>query len=134
MSNSQSGQKKVIGEPIVIGGRQLSLSRAIRAGDFLFLTGQIPFKDGEPMTEGDIEEQTRACIENLRTVLEASGRGLGDLLDVTAFLIDMDRDFSGYNSVYGDYFADIQPTRTTLEISALPTPIAVELKVIASAV
>ena len=58
-----AGTKKVIGEPLVIDGRRLSLSRAIRAGDFVFLTGQIPFKDGTPMVTGSIEEQTRAVLE-----------------------------------------------------------------------
>jgi 2-aminomuconate deaminase len=63
--------------------------------------------------------------------LEASGATLEDVIDITAFLVDMDRDFAGYNEVYAEYFTDIQATRTTLAITALPTPIAVELKVIA---
>ena len=55
--------KQIIGEPLIINGRQLSLSRAVRAGDFVFLTGQIPMQDGIPMTSGTIEEQTRACLD-----------------------------------------------------------------------
>ena len=58
-----SMKKQIIGDPIVIGGRKLSLSRAVRAGDYVFLTGQIPFKDGEPMTSGSIEEQTRVVLD-----------------------------------------------------------------------
>jgi len=58
-------RKQVIGAPLVIDGRELSLSRAIRAGDFVFITGQVPMRDGKPMTDGTIEEQTRACIESL---------------------------------------------------------------------
>ena len=58
--------KQVIGGPLVIGGRQLSLSRAIRAGDFVFLTGQIPMRDGAPLTTGSIEEQTRAVLDDIR--------------------------------------------------------------------
>ena len=78
-----------------------------------------------------MEAQTKATIENIRTVLEASGLTLNDIVDVTSFLIDMDRDFAGYNKVYAEYFTPIQATRTTLAITALPTPIAVEMKVIA---
>ena len=79
----------------------------------------------------DIEAQTRAVIENIRTILEAAGSSLNDVVDVTAFLVDMDRDFAGYNKVYREYFEPIQATRTTLAIRALPTPIAVEFKVVA---
>ena len=79
----------------------------------------------------DMKAQTVACIENIKGILEDSGLGIDCVVDVTSFLIDMDRDFAEYNSVYAEYFGDIQPTRTTLEISSLPTPIAVEMKVIA---
>jgi 2-iminobutanoate/2-iminopropanoate deaminase len=61
-------KKKVIGDPIVIGGRKLSLSRAIRAGDLVFLTGQVPFKDGQVMTTGTVEEQTRAVLDDINAV------------------------------------------------------------------
>ena len=67
----------------------------------------------------------------LRTVLEAANARLEDVVDVTVFLVDMQRDFPTFNKVYGEYFASIGPTRTTVEVRALPTPIAVELKVIA---
>ena len=69
----------------------------------------------------------------MRIILEASGSSLDKVLDVTTFLVDMDRDFKGYNKVYAEYFTPIQATRTTLAITALPTPIAIELKVIALA-
>ena len=69
---------------------------------------------------------------NIEAILKSSGAGLADIIDVTSFLIDMDRDFEGYNEVYARFFTDIQATRTTLAISALPTPIAVEMKVIAN--
>ena len=62
-------EKQIIGEPIIIGGRTLSLSRAVRAGDFVFLTGQVPFKDGEVMTTGSVEDQTRAVLEDIKTTL-----------------------------------------------------------------
>jgi len=79
-----------------------------------------------------IEAQTRSCIENVRTVLEAAGSSLENVLDVTVYLTDMKRDFDRFNKVYGDYFAKIQPARTTVGVDSLPTPISIELKVIAS--
>jgi len=117
---------------------------ARRVGDLLYLSGCGPRQpgtnaipggairdgDGNP-TDYDIKAQTRAVIENIKVILEASGATLEDVIDITAFLVDMDRDFAGYNEVYAEYFTDIQATRTTLAITALPTPIAVELKVIA---
>ena len=72
-------RKQVIGGPLEIGGRVLSLSRAIRAGDFVFITGQVPMRDGVPMTDGSIEEQTRACIESLREILSEAGCELADV-------------------------------------------------------
>ena len=63
-------KKKVIGDPIIINGRKLSLSKAIRAGDFIFLTGQIPFKDGAPMTSGSVEEQTEVVIKEIQKTLK----------------------------------------------------------------
>ncbi len=117
---------------------------ARREGDLLYLSGLGPRDpatnaipggpvrdaDGKPLPY-DIEAQTRAVIDNIRRVLEASGAGLEDVIDVTSFLIDMDRDFAGYNRVYNELLGPFGPTRTTLAIRALPTPIAVELKVIA---
>ncbi len=118
---------------------------ARRVGDFLFLSGvgprqpntnEIPGgpikdKHGNPL-DYDIKAQTKACIENVRAILESSGASLENVVDVTSFLIDMDRDFEGYNEIYGEYFSTIQATRTTLAINALPTPIAVEMKVVAN--
>jgi len=83
------------------------------------------------MRDYDIHAQTKAVIENIRVILESAGASLNDVVDVTSFLIDMDRDFAGYNEVYRSYFESIQATRTTIAIRALPTPIAVEMKVIA---
>ena len=112
---------------------------ARHVGDLLFLSGVGPRQAGTDAIPGgsiedpdyDIQAQVRACIENVKAILEASGSCLEDVVDVTSFLVDMDRDFAGYNAVYAEYFANIGPTRTTLAIRALPTPIAVELKVIA---
>ena len=117
---------------------------ARRVGDLLFLSGVGPRQPvtndipGGPIHDEqgnalnyDTAAQTRAVIENIRIILEAAGSSLDRVVDVTAFLIDMDRDFKAYNSVYAEYFTDIQATRTTIAIKALPTPIAVEFKVIA---
>ena len=117
---------------------------ARRVGDLLFLSGVGPRQPGTDAIPGgpirdadknpldyDAAAQTRAVIENIRIILEASGSSLDRVIDVQAFLIDMDRDFKAYNKVYAEYFTDIQATRTTIAIRALPTPIAVEFKVIA---
>jgi 2-aminomuconate deaminase len=119
---------------------------ARRVGDLLFLSGVGPRQPGTNAIPGgpvrdaegrpldyDVAAQTRAVIENVRRILEAAGSRLEDILDVTVFLINMDRDFAAYNAVYNEVFASIGATRTTLAISALPTPIAVELKVLAAA-
>ena len=116
---------------------------ARRVGNFLFLsgigprkpvTGEIPglIKDAAGNVTGhDIEVQTRACIENIRAILEDAGSSLDKVVDVTVYLTDMDRDFQRFNGIYGEYFGAIQPTRTTVGVDSLPTPISVELKVIA---
>ena len=82
----------------------------------------------------DIEAQCRSCFDNVRAVLEDAGAEWADLVDVLVFLTDMDRDFATYNRIYAEYFAgdgNPNPTRTTIEINCLPTPIAVEVKAVA---
>ncbi|MFB3063778.1 MAG: RidA family protein, partial [Gammaproteobacteria bacterium] len=81
--------------------------------------------------EYDMAAQCHAVFANVRSVLEAAGLEWGDLVDVTVFLTDMDRDFETFNRIYAEYFIDNQPCRTTVEINRLPTPIAIELKCIA---
>ncbi|MDR7098740.1 2-aminomuconate deaminase [Lysobacter niabensis] len=115
---------------------------ARRVGDLLFLSGIGPrdpatnaipgneyFADGR-VRSYDITTQTQAVFANVRAVLEASGACWEDLVDVTVYLTDMARDFKAYNAVWAEYFPDIDtaPCRTTLGITALPTPIAIELK------
>jgi len=117
---------------------------ARRVGDLLFLSGMGPRTPGTDAVPGgpvhddqgkkldyDVEAQTRAVIENVKTVLEAAGSSLDKVIDVQCFLIDMDRDFATFNKVYAEYFSDVEATRTTVAIDALPTPIAVEFKVVA---
>ena len=114
-----------------------------RAGPFLFLSGvgpRAPKGDDIPGVtlneEGeviayDVAEQTCSVFRNVRAILEASGARWEDLVDVTVFLTDMKRDFATFNRIYAEYFTDHRPCRTTVEVGALPTPIAVELKCIA---
>ena len=115
--------KEIIGGPLVINGRQLSLSKAVRAGDFIFLTGQVPMKDGVTMTEGNIEEQTRICIELIRETLNEAGCSLNDVVKSMVWLKDRN-DFPGFNSVYGEYFSQGPPAR-----SALVSDFLIDIKV-----
>ena len=121
--------KQVIGEPIVINGRTLSLSRAVRAGNMLYLTGQIPMKDGAPMTDGTIEDQTRSCIENIRETLAIAGCDLSDVVKTTVWLKDR-QDFPGFNETYGEYFSHEPPARTGL-VGDFLVDIKVEIECVA---
>ncbi len=121
--------KQVIGNPIVIGGRTLSLSRAIRAGDFVFLTGLIPFKAGEVMTEGSIEDQTRAVLDDIKATLDEAGCGLEDVVKAMVWLRDRE-DFPGFNTVYGEYFPKDPPARSAV-VNELLVDVRVEIEVIA---
>lgn len=125
-----------------------SYPHARRVGNLLFLSGVGPRNAGSDATDSgvnglsvdknghfdsfDFEAQCHAVFQNVRAVLEASGSSWDKLVDVTVFLVDMKRDFKIYNRIYAEYFKDNQPCRTTVEINALPTPIAIELKCIAT--
>jgi len=118
---------------------------ARKVGDLLYLSGVGPRQPGTNEIPGgpihdsngnaldyDIKAQTQAVVDNIARILEEAGSSINNVLDVTSFLIDMDRDFKGYNEVWAETLGKVGPTRTTLAIRALPTPIAVEMKVIAS--
>lgn len=122
-------EKQVIGGPLIIGGRQLSLSRAIRAGDFVFLTGQVPFKDGAVMTEGSVEDQTRAVLDEIEATLAEAGCALSDVVKAMVWLRDR-ADFPGFNEVYGEYFPEAPPTRSAV-VSDLLVDVRVEVEVVA---
>ncbi len=124
-----TAKKQVIGGPLEIGGRVLSLSRAIRAGDFVYLTGQIPMKDGVPMTEGTVEDQTRAVLEDIKATLEMAGCALSDVVKAMVWLRDR-ADFPGFNTVYGTYFPEEPPTRSAV-VSDLLVDVRVEVEVVA---
>ena len=121
--------KQVIGEPLIIGGRRLSLSRAIRAGDFVFLTGQVPLQDGAPMTTGTIEDQTRITLELIRETLAEAGCALSDVVKAMIWLRDR-ADFPGFNAVYGEYFPEDPPARSAV-VSELLVDARVEIEVVA---
>ena len=121
--------KEIIGGPLIINGRQLTLSKAIRAGDFIFLTGQVPMKDGVPMTEGTIEEQTRGCIELIRETLKEAGCKLNDVVKSMVWLKNRE-DFPGFNEVYGEYFSDAPPVRSAL-VSDFLIDIKIEIECLA---
>lgn len=117
---------------------------ARRVGDLLFLSGVGPRERGTKKIPGvelndsgeivsyDIETQCRSVFQNVRYIVEDAGSSWNKIVDVTVFLTNMKADFATYNRIYAEYFADNQPCRTTVEISSLPTPIAIELKVIAT--
>jgi len=122
-------RKQVIGAPLVIDGRELSLSRAIRAGDFVFVTGQVPMRDGQPMTDGSIEEQTRACLDSLQQILAEAGCDPGDVVKSMVWLKNR-ADFAGFNTVYAEYFPTEPPTRSAL-VSEFLIDILVEIECVA---
>ncbi len=117
---------------------------ARRVGNLLFLSGVGPRERGTKKIPGveldlsgnivsyDIETQCRSVFQNVRYILEDAGASWNDIVDVTVFLTNMKNDFEAYNRLYAEYFAENRPCRTTVEISSLPTPIAIELKVVAT--
>ncbi len=121
--------KEVIGGPLVIGGRTLSLSKGIRAGDMVYLTGQIPFQDGAPMTTGTIEEQTRVVLDLITETLAEAGCQRGDVVKAMIWLRER-ADFPGFNEVYGEYFPEDPPARSAV-VSELLVDVRVEVEVVA---
>jgi 2-aminomuconate deaminase len=119
-------------------------SHAKQVGNLLFLAGMGPRKrdtkeipgvkaDAEGnIIEYEITPQCHSVFENIRQVLEEAGSSWDKIVDVTVFLINIKRDFATFNKIYAEYFKDVKPTRTTVEVSRLPTPIAIELKIIAT--
>ena len=135
---SESFESKRAPEPVG------AFPHAKRVGNLLFLSGIGPRVRGSKEIPGvaldsqlnvvsyDIETQCRAVFENVRLVLEDSGAMWNDIVDVTVFLTNMKKDFPIYNKIYAEYFTSVQACRTTVEVKSMPTPIAIELKVIAT--
>ena len=121
-----------------------SYPHARRVGELLFLSGVGPRRPGTNVIPGvmmdgqgnpvghDIDAQCNSVFENVKIILEESGSHWDNLVDITVFLTNMKRDFDIFNKIYGDYFKNNQPCRTTVEVNSLPTPIAIELKCIAT--
>ena len=137
MGTSQSHQSETAPEPV---GRY---PHARAVGNLLFLSGVGPRKKGSKEIPGvtlengkivayDIETQCHSVFQNVKDILEASGSSWEELVDVTVYLTNMKDDFPIYNRVWAEYFPGQAPCRTTLEINCLPTPIAIELKCIAT--
>ena len=117
---------------------------ARKVGNLLFLSGVGPRERGTKKIPGvelsedgtiasyDIEKQCHSVFNNVKTILEDAGSSWANIVDVTVFLTNMKDDFKIYNKIYAEYFKENQPCRTTIEIKSLPTPIAIELKVIAT--
>lgn len=105
---------------------------ARRVGNLLFLSGVGPREPGTNAIPEDFEGQCHSVFRNVRAVLEDAGSSWDELVDVTVYLTDMKKDFQTYNRIYAEYFKDNRPCRTTLGIVSLPTPIAIELKCIAT--
>ena len=121
--------KQIIGDPIVLGGVTIPLSKGVRAGDYVFLSGQVPFKDGAPMTTGTIEEQTHVVMGMIKGILADAGCDLTDVVKATVWLPNK-ADFMGFNGVYAEYFPDGPPARSTV-VSGLMVDVKLEVEVLA---
>jgi 2-iminobutanoate/2-iminopropanoate deaminase len=107
-------------------------SQAVRAGQLLFLSGQVPIDPATgDLVAGDIAAQTRRVFDNLAAVLTAGGRGFADVVRTTVFLADMN-DFAAVNAVYGEYFTEPYPARATVQVARLPKDARVEIDLIAT--
>ncbi len=138
MSSSERVDSQKAPEPVGL------YPHARRVGNLLFLSGVGPRERGTQRIPGvtldaegnitsyDIEAQCHSVFRNVRYILEEAGSSWERLVDVTVYLTNMKADFPIYNRLWAEYFKDTPPCRTTLEINALPTPIAIELKCIAT--
>src|SRR4029077_1242462 len=111
MAANMAARKQVIGGPYISRGRTLSLSRAVRAGDFVFLTGVVPRVGDQPMTTGSIEDQTRVVCETIKETLGLAGCETGDVVKAMVWLRERG-DFPGFNAVFGEYFPVDPPARS----------------------
>ena len=121
--------KQIIGDPLVINGRRLSLSRAVWAGDFVFLTGQVPMQNGAVMTHGSIEDQTRAVLDDITATLAMAGCDRNDVVKSMVWLTSRG-DFPEFNAVYAEYFPEQPPARSAI-VNDLLVDVKVEIEVIA---
>ena len=122
-------KKQVFGGSYVSRGRALSLSQAVRAGDFVFLTGVVPRIGGEPMTTGSIEDQTRVVCETIKATLAETGCSLDDVVKAMVWLRQRE-DFAGFNQVFGEFFPREPPARSAV-LNQLLVDGRVEVEVVA---
>ena len=122
-------KKIVLGDPIIINSRKLSLSRAVKAGDYIFCTGQVPMENGKVMTSGTIEEQTIAVIQDIEKTLSLADCTLNDIVKSMVWLSNKN-DFPGFNEVYSRYFQSDPPARSAV-VNELLVDVKVEIEVIA---
>ena len=123
--------REVIGDPIVVGGRTIPLSPAIRANGLVFASGQLGLDAQSRLVGDDIESQTRAALDNLAAVLEAGGATLADIVKATAFITDASL-APGFNAAYAEYFPDAPPARSTVVCGLLIPGALVEIEAIAA--
>jgi 2-iminobutanoate/2-iminopropanoate deaminase len=114
--------------PAAIG----AYSQAVKTGEMLYVSGQIPLTVEGDLLEGDVREQTEQVLENVKAILKAGGSDLSQVVKATIFASDME-DFAQINEVYSSYFTDDQPARAFIEVARLPKDVAVEIEVIAIA-
>lgn len=112
--------------PAAIG----AYSQAVKAGDFVYISGQIPLNPEGELITGDVSEQTRQSLENLKAILEESGSSLKDTVKVNIYASDMD-DFGAINDVYSEYFTTEPPARAFVEVAGLPKDVDVEISAVA---
>lgn len=122
-------RKEIIGGDYISRGRKLSLSKAVRAGDFVFLTGVVPRQGDQPMTTGTIEEQTRVVCETIKATLDEAGCELADVVKAMVWLRER-QDFPGFNAVFGEYFPVDPPARSAV-LNDLLVDVRVEVEVVA---
>jgi 2-iminobutanoate/2-iminopropanoate deaminase len=122
-------KKQVIGGAYISRGRKLSLSKAVRAGDFVFLTGVVPRIGDQPMTTGAIDDQTRNVCETIKTTLAEAGCTLDDVVKAMVWLRERD-DFPRFNRVFGEYFP-IEPPARSAVLNQLLVDVRVEVEVVA---
>ena len=122
-------RKQIIGGDYISRGRKLSLSKAVRAGDFVYLTGQVPRQGDQPMSSGTIEEQTRVALEAIKETLAEANCELSDVVKAMVWLRHP-ADFPGFNAVFAEYFPAEPPARSAV-VSQLLVDVRVEIEVVA---
>ncbi|MBM3541807.1 MAG: RidA family protein [Alphaproteobacteria bacterium] len=123
------GVRKVYGGPLIVGGNVIPICKCVRAGDFVFCSGQVPFKDGAPMTTGSIEEQTEVTMLQIKEILEGAGCKLSDIIKANVWLRDK-ADFAGFNKTYAKFITGDPPARSTVQ-SNLMVDVRIEIEVTA---